>query len=179
MTLFSIKFVILFVSERQKLGKQNRKHIEFTHNSDCNLSLQHSIQNTHCVWIGHPVASLNWIHNFQAYLKWLEQEGKEPKLPGLNLSHKQLFFLNFAQVRTLRNSQTAWSLEKTPVPLVKWFTLAACIFRLQMLLLIPLISYISLYCSAETVNLPSSVSPYHLGKKFSCVFSRRWTNVWH
>uniref|UniRef100_A0A669QUD0 Membrane metalloendopeptidase like 1 n=1 Tax=Phasianus colchicus TaxID=9054 RepID=A0A669QUD0_PHACC len=35
---------------------------------------------------------------YKAYLKWLEQEGKEPKLPGLNLSHKQLFFLNFAQV---------------------------------------------------------------------------------
>ncbi|OXB78129.1 UNVERIFIED_CONTAM: hypothetical protein H355_007271, partial [Colinus virginianus] len=43
---------------------------------------------------------------YKAYLKWLEQEGKEPKLPGLNLSHKQLFFLNFAQVRTLRNPQT-------------------------------------------------------------------------
>uniref|UniRef100_A0A8C3MYD0 Membrane metalloendopeptidase like 1 n=1 Tax=Geospiza parvula TaxID=87175 RepID=A0A8C3MYD0_GEOPR len=35
---------------------------------------------------------------YKAYLKWLEQEGKEPKLPGLNMSHKQLFFLNFAQV---------------------------------------------------------------------------------
>ncbi|XP_065506002.1 membrane metallo-endopeptidase-like 1 isoform X3 [Caloenas nicobarica] len=35
---------------------------------------------------------------YKAYLKWLEWEGKEPKLPGLNLSHKQLFFLNFAQV---------------------------------------------------------------------------------
>uniref|UniRef100_A0A8C0B458 Membrane metalloendopeptidase like 1 n=1 Tax=Buteo japonicus TaxID=224669 RepID=A0A8C0B458_9AVES len=35
---------------------------------------------------------------YKAYLKWLEREGKEPKLPGLNLSHKQLFFLNFAQV---------------------------------------------------------------------------------
>ncbi|NXX65361.1 MMEL1 protein, partial [Spizella passerina] len=39
---------------------------------------------------------------YKAYLKWLEQEGKEPKLPGLNMSHKQLFFLNFAQVRTHR-----------------------------------------------------------------------------
>ncbi|NWH73284.1 MMEL1 protein, partial [Piaya cayana] len=35
---------------------------------------------------------------YKAYLKWLEREGTEPKLPGLNLSHKQLFFLNFAQV---------------------------------------------------------------------------------
>ncbi|XP_078497054.1 membrane metallo-endopeptidase-like 1 isoform X1 [Lissotriton helveticus] len=35
---------------------------------------------------------------YKAYLKWVEREGKEPKLPGLNLTHKQLFFLNFAQV---------------------------------------------------------------------------------
>ncbi|NXY42204.1 MMEL1 protein, partial [Ceuthmochares aereus] len=35
---------------------------------------------------------------YKAYLKWLEREGTEPKLPGLYLSHKQLFFLNFAQV---------------------------------------------------------------------------------
>uniref|UniRef100_A0A7M4F2F7 Membrane metalloendopeptidase like 1 n=1 Tax=Crocodylus porosus TaxID=8502 RepID=A0A7M4F2F7_CROPO len=35
---------------------------------------------------------------YKAYLKWLEREGKEPKLPGLNLTHKQLFFVNFAQV---------------------------------------------------------------------------------
>ncbi|NXD10952.1 MMEL1 protein, partial [Nothocercus nigrocapillus] len=35
---------------------------------------------------------------YKAYLKWLEREGMEPELPGLNLSHKQLFFLNFAQV---------------------------------------------------------------------------------
>ncbi|XP_073172729.1 membrane metallo-endopeptidase-like 1 isoform X1 [Lepidochelys kempii] len=35
---------------------------------------------------------------YKAYLKWLEREGKEPQLPGLDLTHKQLFFLNFAQV---------------------------------------------------------------------------------
>lgn len=34
----------------------------------------------------------------QAYLKWVEREGEEPRLPGLDLDHKQLFFLNFAQV---------------------------------------------------------------------------------
>lgn len=28
----------------------------------------------------------------------MEKEGKEPRLPGLNLTHEQLFFLNFAQV---------------------------------------------------------------------------------
>lgn len=34
----------------------------------------------------------------QAYLKWVETEGEEPQLPGLDMDHKQLFFLNFAQV---------------------------------------------------------------------------------
>ncbi|XP_036389931.1 membrane metallo-endopeptidase-like 1 [Megalops cyprinoides] len=35
---------------------------------------------------------------YKAYLKWVEREGEEPYLPGLDLNHKQLFFLNFAQV---------------------------------------------------------------------------------
>lgn len=34
----------------------------------------------------------------QAYLKWVETEGEDPHLPGLDMDHKQLFFLNFAQV---------------------------------------------------------------------------------
>uniref|UniRef100_A0AAR2IMW7 Membrane metallo-endopeptidase-like 1 n=1 Tax=Pygocentrus nattereri TaxID=42514 RepID=A0AAR2IMW7_PYGNA len=35
---------------------------------------------------------------YKAYMKWVEREGEEPRLPGLDLDHKQLFFLNFAQV---------------------------------------------------------------------------------
>uniref|UniRef100_A0A7N9B0Z2 Membrane metallo-endopeptidase-like 1 n=1 Tax=Mastacembelus armatus TaxID=205130 RepID=A0A7N9B0Z2_9TELE len=35
---------------------------------------------------------------YKAYLKWVEMEGEEPHLPGLDMDHKQLFFLNFAQV---------------------------------------------------------------------------------
>lgn len=38
----------------------------------------------------------------QAYLKWMEMEGEEPRLPGLDMDHKQLFFLNFAQVSDKR-----------------------------------------------------------------------------
>ncbi|XP_062889109.1 membrane metallo-endopeptidase-like 1 isoform X3 [Mobula hypostoma] len=34
---------------------------------------------------------------YKAYMKWVKRRG-EVKLPGLNLTHKQLFFLNFAQV---------------------------------------------------------------------------------
>lgn len=39
-----------------------------------------------------------WALCLQAYLKWVEIEGEEPRLPGLDMDHKQLFFLNFAQV---------------------------------------------------------------------------------
>lgn len=35
----------------------------------------------------------------QAYKKWVKQHGEEPLLPGINLTHDQLFFLNYAQVR--------------------------------------------------------------------------------
>ncbi|XP_038602836.1 membrane metallo-endopeptidase-like 1 [Tachyglossus aculeatus] len=49
--------------------------------------------------LGENIADNGGIRQaYKAYLKWLEQEGEEPKLPGLNLTHKQLFFLNFAQV---------------------------------------------------------------------------------
>ncbi len=34
----------------------------------------------------------------QAYRKWVSQNGEEPPLPGIQLSHDQLFFLNYAQV---------------------------------------------------------------------------------
>lgn len=34
----------------------------------------------------------------QAYRKWVAENGEEKKLPGITLSHNQLFFLNYAQV---------------------------------------------------------------------------------
>ncbi|GIY32422.1 neprilysin-1 [Caerostris extrusa] len=33
-----------------------------------------------------------------AYKKWVKRHGEEPLLPGLNLTHDQLFFLNYAQI---------------------------------------------------------------------------------
>ncbi|CAH1375017.1 hypothetical protein MTP99_016416 [Tenebrio molitor] len=36
--------------------------------------------------------------SFRAYRKWVSQHGEEPDLPGLNLTHDQLFFLNYAQI---------------------------------------------------------------------------------
>ncbi|KAG5682753.1 hypothetical protein PVAND_012086 [Polypedilum vanderplanki] len=36
--------------------------------------------------------------SFRAYKKWVAIHGEEPALPGLNLTHDQLFFLNYAQI---------------------------------------------------------------------------------
>jgi len=38
------------------------------------------------------------ISNCQAYQAWVERNGEEPPLPGVNLTHNQLFFLKYAQV---------------------------------------------------------------------------------
>ncbi|XP_064650696.1 neprilysin-1-like [Lineus longissimus] len=35
---------------------------------------------------------------FRAYQKWVQEHGPEQRLPGLNLTQTQLFFLNFAQI---------------------------------------------------------------------------------
>ncbi|XP_011861519.1 PREDICTED: neprilysin-2-like [Vollenhovia emeryi] len=35
---------------------------------------------------------------FRAYKKWVSIHGEEPLLPGVNLTHDQLFFLNYAQI---------------------------------------------------------------------------------
>ncbi|KAL2090790.1 hypothetical protein ACEWY4_013053 [Coilia grayii] len=49
--------------------------------------------------LGENIADNGGIRQaYKAYLKWVEREGEEPRLPGLDLDHKQLFFLNFAQV---------------------------------------------------------------------------------
>uniref|UniRef100_A0A0A9W738 Membrane metallo-endopeptidase-like 1 n=3 Tax=Lygus hesperus TaxID=30085 RepID=A0A0A9W738_LYGHE len=36
--------------------------------------------------------------SFRAYKKWVSRNGEEPRLPGINLNHDQLFFLNYAQI---------------------------------------------------------------------------------
>jgi len=35
---------------------------------------------------------------FQAYKKWVTKHGEEPLLPGIDMTHDQLFFLNYAQI---------------------------------------------------------------------------------
>ena len=37
---------------------------------------------------------------FHAYEDWVSEHGEEPLLPGLNMTHQQLFFLAFGQVGT-------------------------------------------------------------------------------
>lgn len=34
----------------------------------------------------------------QAYRKWVKIHGPEQELPGMNMTHDQLFFLNYAQI---------------------------------------------------------------------------------
>ncbi|KAL1137603.1 hypothetical protein AAG570_009299 [Ranatra chinensis] len=36
--------------------------------------------------------------SYRAYKKWVNRYGEEPRLPGVNLTHDQLFFLNYAQI---------------------------------------------------------------------------------
>lgn len=36
--------------------------------------------------------------SFRVYQKWVDQHDEEPDLPAMNLSHNQLFFLNYAQI---------------------------------------------------------------------------------
>jgi len=36
--------------------------------------------------------------SFRAYRKWVERNGEEELLPGMELNHDQLFFLNYAQI---------------------------------------------------------------------------------
>jgi len=40
------------------------------------------------------------ICNCQAYTRWVEEHEEEELLPGVNYTQTQLFFLNFAHVRS-------------------------------------------------------------------------------
>ena len=46
---------------------------------------------------------------FKAYKKWAKFHGPEPLLPGLNYNQDQLFFINFAQLWCIK--QTDQELE--------------------------------------------------------------------
>lgn len=48
------------------------------------------------VWAQSGNISTHFI--LQAYENFVRKHGKEKLLPGLDMNHKQLFFLNFAQV---------------------------------------------------------------------------------
>jgi neprilysin len=49
--------------------------------------------------IGENIADNGGLkQSFRAYKKWVAVHGEEQDLPGLNLTHDQLFFLNYAQI---------------------------------------------------------------------------------
>uniref|UniRef100_A0A671UU22 Neprilysin n=1 Tax=Sparus aurata TaxID=8175 RepID=A0A671UU22_SPAAU len=49
--------------------------------------------------LGENIADNGGIRQaYQAYRNYVKEHGEEPTLPGIDLSHDQLFFLNFAQV---------------------------------------------------------------------------------
>ncbi|KAG7470976.1 hypothetical protein MATL_G00119550 [Megalops atlanticus] len=49
--------------------------------------------------LGENIADNGGIRqSYQAYQKYVSKHGEEAPLPGINLNHQQLFFLNFAQV---------------------------------------------------------------------------------
>ncbi|XP_068173675.1 neprilysin-like isoform X3 [Antennarius striatus] len=49
--------------------------------------------------LGENIADNGGIRQaYQAYVNYVKKNGKEPAMPGIDLSHDQLFFLNFAQV---------------------------------------------------------------------------------
>lgn len=39
--------------------------------------------------------------SFKAYQTWIARHGEEPRLPGMNLTNEQIFFISFARVSNL------------------------------------------------------------------------------
>ncbi|KAM9318246.1 neprilysin-like isoform 2-T2 [Pholidichthys leucotaenia] len=64
--------------------------------------------------LGENIADNGGIRQaYQAYKNYVKEHGEEPPLPGIDLSHDQLFFLNFAQVwcGTFRPEQAVNSIK--------------------------------------------------------------------
>jgi len=43
-----------------------------------------------------------YSQSFKAYQNWIARHGEEPRLPGMNLTNEQIFFISFARVSNLR-----------------------------------------------------------------------------
>ena len=44
---------------------------------------------------------LLYSQSFKAYQNWITRHGEEPRLPGMNLTNEQIFFISFARVSNL------------------------------------------------------------------------------
>lgn len=55
----------------------------------------------YCTCVGIPWCPYVCTVLLQAYRRWVEKHGEETPLPGIELNHDQLFFLNYAQVNCL------------------------------------------------------------------------------
>ena len=69
------------------------------------VGIKNSLFWMRATWIYLILKVSYWIKSIQlkfqayrAYKKWVEIHGEEPELPGLNMTHDQLFFLNYAQI---------------------------------------------------------------------------------
>ncbi|CAB1348267.1 unnamed protein product [Coregonus sp. 'balchen'] len=61
-------------------------------------STQNFVELSKCMVDQYGNFSWDLANGLNAYQNYVEKNGNEPLLPGINLNHQQLFFLNFAQV---------------------------------------------------------------------------------
>jgi len=86
----SVCLSVCLINVNINVVREQCKNSKFQKTKDKNIN---SKNYTHCNTTKYPDVC------YQAYRKWVESVGKEePRLPGVTLSHDQLFFLNFAQV---------------------------------------------------------------------------------
>lgn len=50
----------------------------------------------------------SWTFCLQAYRSWVTKNGDEKRLPAVNLTNDQLFFVGFAQVRPSDSGELEW-----------------------------------------------------------------------
>lgn len=61
-----------------------------------------------------------YSQSFKAYQNWIARHGEEPRLPGMNLTNEQIFFISFARswcsVFSSQGEEFALMSEHSPAP---------------------------------------------------------------